>query len=81
MLMSSVAHRFGHAEFRILNICFDFFQVCLLEDNNHKYSKFDVTKSMSYQGQNNLNLLQHIIIERVQALGTLPNITNVILIC
>ena len=36
---------------------------------------------MSYQGQNNLNLLQHIMIKRVQALGMLPNITNVVLIC
>ena len=82
MLMSLVAHRFGHAEFRILNISFDFFQVRLSEDNNNnKYSKFGATKSMSYQGQNNLNLLQHIIIKRVQALGMLPNITNVVLIC
>ena len=80
--MSLVAHRFGHAEFRILNISFDFFQVRLSEDNNNKkYSKFGATKSMSYPGQNNLNLLQHIIIKRVQALGMLPNITNVVLIC
>ena len=55
----------------------------LSEDNNNKYSKFDVTKSLSYQEQNNLNLLQHIIIKHMQACapGMLPNITNVILIC
>ena len=55
----------------------------LSEDNNNKYLKFDATKSMSYQEQNNLNLLQHIIIKHVQACapGMLPNSTNVILFC
>ena len=31
MLMSSVAHEFGHAEFRILNISFDFFKCACLK--------------------------------------------------
>jgi hypothetical protein len=32
------------------NICFDFFQLCLPEENNNKYSKFDTSKLMSHQG-------------------------------
>ena len=29
--MSLVVHRFGRVEFRILNVCFDFFKLCLPE--------------------------------------------------
>ena len=35
---------------RISNICFDFFQLRLPEAKNNKYSIFDTSKSMSYQG-------------------------------
>ena len=31
LLMSLVAHRFGHVEFRISNICFDFFMWAFLK--------------------------------------------------
>ena len=36
-------------EFRMSNICFDFFK-CASKKNNNKYLKFDTSKSMSYQG-------------------------------
>ena len=40
---------------RILNICFDFFQLRSTENNN-KYSKFDMSKSMRYQGHELLHI-------------------------
>ena len=54
-LMSSVAHRFGHVEFWISKIYFDFFKCICLQGNSIKYSKFDTFKSMSYQGLSFLN--------------------------
>ena len=54
--MSLVSHPFGSVKFRISNICFEFFQVRLPEENNDKYSKFDTSKSMSYQGQSLLKM-------------------------
>ena len=47
-LMSLVAHCFRGVEFRIYNIeyLFWFFQVLLPEENNNKYSNFDMSKSI-----------------------------------
>ena len=40
-------HRFGRVEFRMLNICFDFFKCpCLLEKQQQK---FDISKLLRYQ--------------------------------
>jgi hypothetical protein len=36
--------------YQISNICFDFLNCACLKTNNTKYSKFDTSKSMSYQG-------------------------------
>ena len=46
--MSLVAHRFGRVEFRIFVVVF--YRQAQLKNQN-KYSKFDTSKSMSYQGQ------------------------------
>ena len=43
ILMSLVAHGFGRVEFRISNICSDFFKCTHMKRNKKKYS-------MSYQG-------------------------------
>ena len=65
-IMSLVAHRFGRYEFGISNICFDFFQVGCLKKNNNKYSKFDTSKSMSYQGHK--NLFQYLFFKSIENL-------------
>ena len=38
-IMSLVAHRFGRVQFRIWNICFDFFQVRLPEEKQQQIFK------------------------------------------
>ena len=44
---------------RISNICFDFLKFHLPSENNNKYSKFNTSKSMSYQGQMVRSLHMH----------------------
>ena len=40
---------------RVSNICFDFLNCTCLKKNNNKYSKFDTSKLMSYQGHSKMS--------------------------
>lgn len=59
--MSLVAHQFERVKHQILNIFFDFFFTLLPVGNNNEYSKFDISKSMSYKGHNSRNAFKKVI--------------------
>ena len=60
-LLSLVANRFGSVEFQY----FLFFLVRLPVENNNKYSKFDISKSMSYHENLCLYVLEKIFIVKL----------------
>ena len=60
---------------------FRFFQLRLPDENKNKYSKFDTSKSMSYQGQNKrkiLSLQKSINFDKKKYINIIYNLPNLV---